>query len=51
MRWFNYEKTGPQPKVTKINVRQLGIPQVVVVRTRKNGGIRVKTIPVKEAVC
>ncbi len=49
MSWFHYEKTGPSysPKVTHVAVRCLGIPRVVVVRTKKNGGIRTRKIEVQ----
>jgi hypothetical protein len=30
---------GPKPKAVNILVRQLGLPKVVVVRTRGNGGV------------
>ena len=44
MSWNDYIEIGPKyvPKAKKgrrIEVRQLGIPRVVIVRTKGNGGI------------
>ena len=51
MNWRKYIDFGPvyNPRVTKIPVRQLGIGRVVIVRTKKNGGINIRHIEVKEA--
>lgn len=44
MSWNEYIEIGPKyaprvKNVRKINVKQLGIQKVVVVRTKSNGGI------------
>jgi len=40
MKYMDFIVYGPQPKRIKIPVRQLGLPKTVIVRTRKNGGVR-----------
>lgn len=51
MKWMDFIETGPvyKPVVRKIDVRQFGIAKVVFVRTKKNGGIRSVSIPVRSA--
>lgn len=39
MKWMDFIDYGPKPKRTAIPVRQLGLPKVVVVRTKSNGGV------------
>lgn len=40
-KWFDFIDYGPKivRKVTKIQVEFLGIPKLVVVKTRRNGGV------------
>lgn len=41
MKYMDFIMTGPiyRPIVKQIKVKYLGLPKVVVVRTRANGGI------------
>lgn len=48
-KWWEFIDYGPvyHPTIKQIPIRQFGIPKIVIVRTKKNGGISVKNIPVK----
>ncbi len=41
-KWWEFIDWGPVyiPKVKKIHIREFGIPKVVIVRTRSNGGVK-----------